>query len=131
MVINVTTEKDFVTKCLTMLGALSKWSKKETDVAIAMVLVYRMLQKRKTMQDENTPEEDRIDVVMDKVKQKEVLANLALYLDMPFTSFRNYVSKLKSKGFFIDGTINPMFLLEGSSISVEITKQMEYATTDN
>lgn len=120
MNIEAATEKEFLTKYYTMISPMTGWTAREIEVAVAMVMVYRRLQLKKEAQDENTPEEERIDDIMVALKKPEVLNNLVLYLGMPFTSFRNYLTKLKSKRFFIEGTINPIFIPEGGEVEIKI-----------
>ena len=121
MEIQATSEKDFITKYVTLLGVLSHFNKRETEVAVVLVMVYRKIRLAKSKQDEDTPEEDVITSVMDTLKGSETLHSIAKYLDMPFTSFRNYVSKLKAKRFFVEGDINPIFVPEGMDGNITIS----------
>lgn len=120
MKIETATEKDFFQKYYTLLSPMTGWTAREIEVAVAMAVVYRKLQRKKNTQDENTPEKERIGDVMEALKRPEVLNNLIRYLDMPFVSFRNYVSKLKAKGFFSDGSIAPLFLPMNGHVSIDI-----------
>jgi len=120
MEITATSEKDFITKYVSLVGSLAGFNKRETEVAVVLVLVYRRIQTEKANQPEDTPEEEVIRDVMEHLKTTPVLHNIAKYLDMPFTSFRNYVSKLKQKGFFVEGSINPSYLPEGNKALITI-----------
>ena len=120
MKIEAATEKAFLERYYTLLSPITEWTPREIDVAVAMALVYRKLLRKKEAQNKGTPEAERIGDVMAALKKPEVLDNLTRYLDMPFVSFRNYVSKLKAKWFFSDGTINPKFLPLNGSVNIEI-----------
>lgn len=111
MDIYASSEKDLVNKYLQLAGYMAGWNKRETEVAVAMVLVYAKLHRNKAAgiydDDEDTKDLD----IMGLLRRPETLHNIALYLGMHFSSFRNYVSKLKTKGFFVGGSINPVFLV--------------------
>lgn len=110
MNIEVRTDKDLVERYVSLVGFMSGLNRREIEVATAIVLVYRRI-VRKVKEGELEFTDDNPDL-MAYLKDPTTLSNLALYLGMEFSSFRNYVSKLKSRGFFVGGVINPIFLPE-------------------
>lgn len=115
----VTSEHDLVVKYVSVVGFLYSLNKRESEVATSFVVAYRNISLIKANQDDQTPEEELVTDVMAVVRSSEVLHDMVKYLDMPFTSFRNYVAKIKVKGFFIKGKINPDFI-PGSTREGEI-----------
>ena len=122
MELHATSEKDLITKYVTLLGTLASFNKRETEVAIAFVLVYRRIKELQDSQDDDTPEEEIITDIMTELKAPDTLQNMVKKLDMPFSSFRKYVAYLKQKGFFREGDINPMFIPDGDTAIIKISR---------
>jgi len=122
MELHATSEKDLITKYVTLLGTLASFNKRETEVAIAFVLVYRRIKELQDSQDDDTPEEEIITDIMTELKAPDTLQNMVKKLDMPFSSFRKYVAYLKQKGFFKEGDINPMFIPDGDTAIIKISR---------
>jgi len=122
MIIEVRDNRELVAKYLTIISSLTGWSRKETEVAIAIVQLYTKLQQKRAdiIQElvDNGESTDEVPTTMEMFKDKSTLKGLSMYLNLPFSSFRNYISKLKASGFFIAGDINPIYL--GISDEVEI-----------
>lgn len=118
MELRVTSENDLVNRYVSVVGFIYGLNPRESAVATAFVVAYMNLSKVQSTQTEETPEEELITDVMVEVKSTEVLHGMVKFLGMPFTSFRNYVTKIKDKGFFVKGEINPDFLPKNSTTGV-------------
>lgn len=106
MIIKAYSELEYIEKYLTALQGLMGLSARELQVAVLMVEKYIILDRAKqNLKTKNARE--TFDVIK-QLKSPESLQAMTKKLNMSFPVFRNYVSGLKHKGFFKNGTINPV-----------------------
>jgi hypothetical protein len=117
MTIEVHDLKEFVYRWVECVSFHYELYPREIAVAKQFVLRYAVLSKAK----ENLKGKAAIDYnVMTEVKSKDSLTYMREELEMSFPVFKEYVRKLKSKGFFVDSTINSEFLVTGTEKSITV-----------
>lgn len=118
MTIKVTSEKAFVYSYVQLLQGRYGFTDRETEVASAMVLKLTVLTRAKTKLKVAKTRE-AYDPMLE-LKKPEVLAQVVGTLNMDFTVFRTYISKLKTKGFFNGGGINTDFVPDSGTANIKI-----------
>ena len=118
MVIEAEDERDFISKYISVVSKMtSNFNPREIQVATEFVFRYRTLYSSYCKLSKET--QSTFDI-MDNIKSRKSLDNMVSTLDMSFGVFRNYVSSLKNKGFFISGKINSIYIPEDNKAVITI-----------
>jgi hypothetical protein len=126
MVIRVKNNNMYVRKYIEIMGTVYSITGRELDVVHQFVLAYikfsdYIKEMEKNIEDGKDDKLYDVPSVHDLIKESKTLKSMREELNMSIPVFRNYVSSVKRKGFFLSGgRINKDFIPDKAETVITI-----------
>jgi hypothetical protein len=111
-------ERSYVFSYVQLLQAKYKLTDREAQIASLLVYRYRILESVRSKFSTKKKREEYDPMV--ELKKPDTLKIITKELDMDFDIFRNYIKILKSKQFFVKGSIAPEFIPVGDVTTITV-----------
>lgn len=117
MILKTSSDKEYVSLYVRLLQNVYGFTNRETEVAIAIVYRYCILDKAKDQLSK--PNREKFNTFAE-LKKPEVLKLITKELKMDFLVFKTYLSNLRDKGFFKNHELNLDFVPPFPKAKIEI-----------